>query len=455
MAVTIVFPEAIWGELTDALHDRDESAAVLIAGTARSDRALQLLVRALDWIPTQHYLERKPDSLVIGSQGYMPSLRRAAADGSIALFAHTHPSHNPGPSDRDDTVDNALASVFQARTGQPYYGSLILGGAESDPLFSGRIFEGRQASVPIGRLRVVGDSLRLLKPFDKIDAAPISRFDRQVRAFGREGQQLLQSMSVGVVGAGGTGSVVCEQLFRLGVGSVTVIDDDIVSETNVTRIYGAGLSDVGKPKVRVVADNAARIGLGTSVSAHQTRLSNPATAKQLAGCDVIFGCTDDNAGRGILSRLAYWYLVPVIDMGFLIESAGGAIKGLYGRITTVMPGTACLVCRRRIDTARAFAEVLPSEERIRLAGEGYAAELGEPDPSVVVFTTLVASLAVNELLERLIRYGRSPSPSELLLRVHDRTLSSTSTPGLQGHYCADTSNWGRGDAEPFLGQMWA
>ena len=179
-------------------------------------------------------------------------------------------------------------------------------------------------------------------------------------------------------------------------------------------------------------------------------------AKALASADLIFGCTDDNAGRLVLSRLSTYFLLPVIDMGVLLSSdASGVLSGIDGRVTTLSPGHACLVCRDRIDMARASAELKTPEERKRLVDEGYAPALGQTEPAVVAFTTAVAATAVNELLDRLIGYGPMDRPSETLLRLHDREISTNRAAPRDAHYChANQGKWGAGDEEPFLGQLW-
>jgi molybdopterin/thiamine biosynthesis adenylyltransferase len=234
-----------------------------------------------------------------------------------------------------------------------------------------------------------------------------------------------------------------------------VVDDDVLTESNLTRIHESATVQVDAPKVAIAADAAARIGLGTRVTAIDARITAVEAAKALRGCDVVFGCTDDNRGRAILSRLAYWYLIPVLDTAFLVDSDGQHVRGLFGRVTIVAPGTACLFCRRRIDQAQLAAEALPPEERERLAAEGYVPGLGDPDPSVGTYTTLVGAIAVTELLDRLFGLSGETPPSEVLLRVHDRAVSTTTARPNEGHYCADRSVWGRGDVEPFLEQMWA
>ena len=88
------------------------------------------------------------------------------------------------------------------------------------------------------------------------------------------------------------------------------------------------------------------------------------------------------------------------------------------------PGAACLVCRDRVDLRRAAAEMLEPGERQLRTDEGYAPALGAVEPAVVTFTTQVAAAAVSELLERLIHYGPEPPPSEILLRSHEREVST-------------------------------
>jgi molybdopterin/thiamine biosynthesis adenylyltransferase len=427
-----------------------ETAAVIIARLVADTDTL--LVRRVLWVPDHAYLRREALALEIASSGYVPALKVAAEDDAMAIFFHTHPQGDPDSSEYDVVVDERLRSLFQLRTGQPTYGSLILGGTPEAPRFSGRIFSDDDER-PLERVRAVGGRLTLLvHGSDDVDE---THFDRQIRAFGRKGQAVLGALRVGIVGVGGTGSTVFEQVARLGVGEIVVVDDDALTESNLTRIHESAAAQVNQPKVKVAADAAARIGLGTRVIVHDARVTSVAAARTLRTCDVIFGCTDDNRGRAILSRLAYWYLLQVIDTAFLVDSDGLHVQGLFGRVTTVAPGTACLFCRGRIDQAQLAAEALPGEERKRLAAEGYVPGLGEPDPSVGAYTTLVGAAAVSELLDRLFGFSGESPPSELLLRVHDRAVSTTSVGPQDGHYCADRSVWGRGDVEPFLEQMWA
>lgn len=313
---------------------------------------------------------------------------------------------------------------------------------------------GPHAPVPIGTVRVVGDDWRLLLP-DGDDGLGVV-FDRQIRAFGPAGQRVLGRLRVGIVGAGGTGSAVFEQLVRLGVGEILIIDPDVINDdgSNVTRVYGSAMADIGQPKVDLADRNADRIGLGTKVTAIKGTINDEATARLLTGCDVIFGCTDDNRGRVTLGRIATWYLIPIIDMGVKLTSADGTLHGIEGRITVIQPGGGCLQCRGRINAAALQSEVLTPVEREQRVDEGYATGLEDRDPAVIAFTAGVAALAVSELLHRTFGLDGEPPSGELIVQFHRREIRRNTRPARPGHWCIDPVHLGAGDTVPFVGTTW-
>jgi hypothetical protein len=254
------------------------------------------------------------------------------------------------------------------------------------------------------------------------------------------------------VGSGGTGSAVIEQLTRLGVGRITVVDDDRLTTSNVSRVYGSSITQEGAAKVNVAGANVDRIGLGTILNPINGRVTSRDPLAALRECDVVFGCTDDHAGRINLSKLAYWYLIPLIDMGVVIDSHHGDIRSITARVTYVGPGEPCLVCRGTVAPDIAREELMDPTERARLVEEGYARGLAEPDPAVVAYTTLTAATAVADLLERLFGFGPPDIPGELIVRIADRKMKGRRATPTPGHFCAQLDQFGRGDQPSFLGQ---
>jgi molybdopterin/thiamine biosynthesis adenylyltransferase/proteasome lid subunit RPN8/RPN11 len=454
--VKLAMSEAVWEQLLVMLEKPVESAAVLLAGQAGSERELTLTVNRLVPVPEEAYLLRSARELLIASSGWMPALRSAADGGWLALFVHTHPRGSAAPSPLDEEVDAALAPSFRTRLGRDSYASVIIGGTREVPTFTGRLLRDSDDPLPILSLRSAGQRLRVQPSEDAPgDSPPPEIFDRQVLAFGVAGQRLLRSLHVGVVGAGGTGSAVLEQLTRLGIGALTMVDDDVLTDTNVTRIHGSRLGQVGIAKVKLAHEELEAIGFGTELHAVDGTLGRREVMERLRSCDLVFGCTDDHAGRAVLSRLAYWYLIPVIDMGVLITSSEGRVNGIFARVTTATPGEPCLLCRGEFDPMRAREEQYSDSEREALRREGYAQGLQDRDPAVVAYTTMVASQAVSDMLARLFGFGMQPVPAKLLLDLDQRRIRRLGGTSRDGCYCASPERWGRADTATPLGMTWA
>lgn len=456
---TLVLPQSLAYELDTAARLPVETAGLLFASVVCSKTgAVRVLGRGIRWIDESYYARRGVDHMTIASEGYVRFLGEAERLGAVPIWVHTHPGEDSWPkaSRWDNEVDKQIADLFRLRSGTEYYSMLIVSPRPRCFTFTGYLQSESGNPVPFGRAWIVGDRIASVRAFD-FPAPPLhAAFDRNVRAFGGGIQQTLADLCVGIVGCGGTGSAVAEQLVRLGVRDFVLCDPDQLSASNVTRVFGSFPTDIGRDKVDVVAAQLARIAPEAEIRANKSMITSEETARQLCECDIVFGCTDDNAGRLVLSRLATYFLTPVIDCGVLLSSgAGGQLLGIDGRVTTLVPGQACLVCRGRIDTKRAGTELMTPGERKRLEEEGYAPALGRVEPAVVTFTTLVAATAVSELLERLVGYGPEPRPSEILLRCHDREISTNLQEPGPRHYChPDSGKLGLGVTTPFLEQTW-
>lgn len=459
MNVTLVVPSHIADRISDLVTWPIETGGVLLARPVPTSKGdLRLLACELREVPEEAYERREAQQLSIRSEGYVPALAAAEDLGCVPIWFHTHPGHrsSPAPSRRDQVVNRQLGELFRTRADSAFYGALIVAAAESDGIrFTGCVDDG-QTVTPIDRMWIVGPRLALYQSFDTERAGLPDLYDRNIRAFGGPVQQVLADLRVAVVGCGGTGSAVAEQLVRLGVQNLLLIDPDVLSASNVTRVYGSTCNQVGRPKVDVLREHLQRIMPSITVERLQSMITVEATARSLVAVDLVFGCTDDNAGRMILSRLSTYLLTPVIDCGVLLTSdAANRLDGIHGRVTVLYPGQACLICRGRIDLGRASTEMLTPDERVRRVEEGYAPALPGIEPAVVAYTTLVAAAAVAELIERLTHYGVDAVPSEVLLRLHDREMSTNSQKPTARHYCdPGAGKLGLGNTSPFLEQTW-
>ncbi|MFV0286136.1 MAG: HesA/MoeB/ThiF family protein [Demequina sp.] len=147
---------------------------------------------------------------------------------------------------------------------------------------------------------------------------------RGLSGFGDVGQRALADASIVVVGAGGLGCPAALYLAAAGVGSLTLIDSDHVSVTNLHRQILYGPDDVGRLKVDAAATALGRVAPGITVRPVSTRLTEANARDLLAGHDVVVDATDTMPVRRIIEATAHGWGIPV---------AWGAVAGWHGQVT--------------------------------------------------------------------------------------------------------------------------
>jgi molybdopterin/thiamine biosynthesis adenylyltransferase len=142
------------------------------------------------------------------------------------------------------------------------------------------------------------------------------RFDRQIQLFGAAGQENISAARVTIVGLGGLGSHVAQQLAYLGVRSFILIDSDRVSRSNLNRLVGATEEDAaaGLFKVAVAARTIKAIEPDSSVETLETSFVCEEGYALIAGADFVFGCIDSDAHRLILNELCQVHSKPYLDI---------------------------------------------------------------------------------------------------------------------------------------------
>jgi len=262
-------------------------------------------------------------------------------------------------------------------------------------------------------------------------------------------------MAVAVVGCSGTGSPVVEQLARLGVGRLVLVDPDRVEEKNLNRIVNATREDayLKRPKVEAMARAIASMGFATDVEIIPENLATPRAVKAVAECDVVFGCMDGVEGRHLLNRLAAFYVLPYFDVGVRLDADGhGGIDEASGAVFYIRPDGSTLQDRSVYTTEQLKAAGLrrtdPKAYREQVKA-GYIRGVDEDRPAVISINTQMASTAVNEFLARLHPY-----------RLDDNSdFATVRTSFIQGVNYRETEespsgnffrHIGRGDVRPLL-----
>ena len=457
MRYSLTVLERDWEALTRSIFGYAglEGAAYLLCGESVTAGETRLLVRDVIPVRDEHYHIRRRDLLSIVSDSYVPIAKRASERKESIVFVHSHPESIATFSSQDNDEDPKLLKFFAKQAPGGHHGTMVISRADDPPVWDGRMWR-RDSWVSLRQLRIIGRRFRFSHSHSAghHEEIPVF-FDRQVKAFGPEIQHLLQNLHIGVVGAGGTGSAVIEQLTRLGLGTLSVFEFDDFEGSNVNRVYGSSVKDDGMPKIAIARRNIEHIGLGTKVRVFPKGICGELAAKELRDCDIVFGCTDKHGPRGILVQLALRYIIPLFDVGVKIESNQGIIQGVYSRVTTFFPGEACLFCRGRISPETIALETLSSAEQAALVKEGYADELDTESPAVIMFTTAAATQAICELLHRLTGFmGSDRQSTEVLLRVHSTQLGRNREQSKAECVCSERKLWGRGDTRRFLDLSW-
>lgn len=443
--------------LTHLFQDSNEQAAFVLCKLSVSTDEIKFLVN--DVIPIEAKDIKYNDRLRIyyGYESYMPAVKQALLEDKCFFIAHSHIDTITTFSEVDDIEERKLLKFAYNRIGKHLHGSMVFSDANT---FDARVYNKETDSFePINKLVIMGDTYRFLKSVN-VEQKPINYdiYNRNILAFGEALQYLVRDLNVGVVGCGGTGSAVIEELCRLGVGKLTIVDNQDFSSSNITRMHGSSLKDKGIPKVTIMQHLASEIGLDTEIVPIYEKLDNPATASQLKNCDIIFSCLDNiHFARAILNLITIYYGVPLIDCGIKFYTKESVLIDIFARIDLVTPYTSCLLCRKVIDLNISAAEMLGAEEYEKLVKEGYAKELQDDKIQAMPYNTLVASQAVIAFIQLLTNF-KGQNDYHTIYRLNKNKVVHENIDGNKYDVeCLCHDNNGmllKGDTEPFLGLCW-
>lgn len=154
----------------------------------------------------------------------------------------------------------------------------------------------------------------LVTPGEPLTREELERYSRHLTLdrFGPEGQRRLKNARVLVVGAGGLGAPALQYLAAAGVGTLGIVDDDVVSVSNLQRQVIHTVQDVGRPKVDSAADAVARLNPLVTVRTHETRLSPENALEVLGQYDLVLDGADNFPTRYLVADAAELTGIPVV-----------------------------------------------------------------------------------------------------------------------------------------------
>ena len=244
-----------------------------------------------------------------------------------------------------------------------------------------------------------------------LDDAQLLRYSRHIllNELGVEGQEALLASHALIIGAGGLGSPVALYLGSAGVGRITVVDHDVVDETNLQRQIAHNLARVGHPKAESIVEAIAAINPDVRVTPVVQRAGDALLSELIAQADVVLDCTDNFATRHAINRACVKHRKP------LVSGAAIRMDGQLSVFDARSPGNPCYAC--------VFPESADLEET-RCATMGVFAPL----------VGIVGTMQAAEALKLLTGLGSRPTGKLLMLDGRDLAFNEITLP--QNPQCA-------------------
>jgi molybdopterin-synthase adenylyltransferase len=244
-----------------------------------------------------------------------------------------------------------------------------------------------------------------------LDDAQLLRYSRHIllNELGVEGQEALLASHALIIGAGGLGSPVALYLGSAGVGRITVVDHDVVDETNLQRQIAHNLARVGHPKAESIVEAIAAINPDVRVTPIVQRADETLLGELVAQADVVLDCTDNFATRHAINRACVKHRKP------LVSGAAIRMDGQLSVFDARSPGNPCYAC--------VFPESADLEET-RCATMGVFAPL----------VGIVGTMQAAEALKLLTGLGSRLTGKLLMLDGRDLAFNEITLP--QNPHCA-------------------
>jgi len=239
----------------------------------------------------------------------------------------------------------------------------------------------------------------------------LARYARHIvlREFGGGGQLRLKQARVAVIGAGGIGSPAIQYLAAAGVGSLVLIDDDVVEPSNLQRQTIFTTEDRGTPKVEAAARFARRLNPHVAVNTHRARVTPDTVLSLIDGADVVLDGCDNFATRLTVADAALSRRIPLVS---------AAVGQFEGQLATYRGWEADKPCYR------CFVGDAVDQAGLTCADDGVLGPV----------TGIMGSLAALEVLRAIAPFGRDGAGSVLiadLLSLRFRTLALPKDPGCR------------------------
>lgn len=288
-----------------------------------------------------NYIEDNTVGAKINSTAIRESMQRIhdKKSGCFHVHLHDHPGvPSPSETDQKGGIPKVIESFANVNTEQAH-GILIF---SEDSFYAAVKVNGQVKFITPEQISVIGYPMKIVFPSRK-PLKPAGIFDRQ-SFLGKDSQFLFENVRVGIVGVGGGGSHIVQQLAHIGVRNITIVDDDKIEASNLNRLIGGWFNDLkrGMLKTEIAKRLLRKILPSSKPICINAKWQN--CSEVLQECDIILGCIDSYAGRQQLEAECRRYLIPYIDIGMDVYKREGEPPYMSGQVILSMPGMPCMTC---------------------------------------------------------------------------------------------------------------
>ena len=291
-------------------------------------------------VTDENYIKDKSVGAKINSSAIRESMQTIMDKQYGCFHVHLHSHYGiPSPSHTDlkGGVPEIIDSFYNIDANQTH-GIIIL---SSDSIYAAIKMNGQKKLITPEQISVIGYPLKFIFPKKKM-YKPDSTYSRQ-SFLGGNAQFIFEKIHIGIVGYGGGGSHIGQQLAHLGIKNITIFDNDKLEQSNLNRLIGGWFSDIKNAtfKVDIAKRVIKKIFPSSIVKCIKDKWQNK--PEQLQQCDIVIGCIDSLLGRKELEAECRRYLIPYIDIGMDVHKMEDN-SFISGQIILSMPGMPCLTC---------------------------------------------------------------------------------------------------------------
>jgi len=243
---------------------------------------------------------------------------------------------------------------------------------------------------------------------EELSKKELDRFSRQVmlEEIGYNGQLKLKNAKICVVGVGGLGNPITTRLAAMGIGTLRIVDRDVIELSNLHRQTMFDEDDVGQVKVEVAAKKLQKLNPDCKIEALAISVNDYNALEVIEGCDIVIDALDSVNARYALNKACIKFNIPFVT---------GAAVGVSGQVFTILPKqSACYYC---------MFPALDEDTMPTCSIEGV-------HPSIL---SIVGGIEVAEAVKIII--GKKPSLSERILHIDLENLDFNSTRTFRAEEC--------------------